>query len=83
MLEKGFLKNQEAGNLKHQRLASIISQTLLYLGTLVLVSAFAYLFFNMENSGATIGMMLPFLVAGLGLIIVSHLIKRAYTKLRR
>ncbi len=83
MLTKGFLKDQPAGNMKHQRIASILSQTLLYIGTIVLVSSFAYLLFNMDKSNALIGMMLPFMVAGLGLIIVSQLIKRAYSKLRK
>jgi len=83
MLQKGFLKDQSAGNLKHHRIASIVSKALLYLGTLVLVSSFAYLLFNSEKSESLIAMMLPFMVTGLGLIIVSQLIKRAYTKLRR
>lgn len=83
MLEKGFLKNPSAGNLKHHRIASMVSKTLLYLGTLVLISAFAYLFFKKDESNALIGLMFPFVVTGLGLIIVSYLIKRAYTRLRR
>lgn len=81
MLEKGFLRNQENENSKHQKLASIVSKTLLYLGAIVLISAFAYLFFNLEKSDMMIGMVMPFLVAGLGLIFVSFLIKRAYSKL--
>lgn len=83
MLEKGFLRNQSNDKLKHQRIASIASKTLLYLGVAVLISAFAYLFFNSGKSDWLIGMITPFLVAGLGLIFVSWLIKRAYTKLRR
>ena len=81
MLEKGFLRNQENENSKHQKLASIVSKTLLYLGAIVLISAFAYLLFNFEKSDMMIGMVMPFLVAGLGLIFVSFLIKRAYSKL--
>lgn len=83
MLEKGFLRHEANENTKHQKLASIVSKTLLYLGIFVLISAFAYLFFNFEKSELLIGMVMPFLVAGLGLIFVSWLISRAYSKLRR
>lgn len=83
MIEKGFLRNQPGNQGKHQRIASIVSKTLLYFGTIVLITSFAYLFFNTDKSGAMVGLMMPFMVAGLGLIFVSYLIKRAYTKLRR
>ncbi len=83
MLEKGFLRNHENENSKHQKLASIVSKTLLYLGVFVLISAFVYLLFNFKKSDMMIGMVMPFLFAGLGLILVSWLINRAYSKLRR
>lgn len=83
MIEKGFLKNQPNGNSKHQRIASTVSRTLLYLGVVVLIAAFAYTIVNLQNSDTMIGMMIPFMVTGIGLIIVSQVIKRAYTKLRR
>ena len=83
MLEKGFLKNQPEEKLKHQRIASIASKVLLYLGELILVSAFIYLFFNFKKSDLYVGLIMPFLVAGLGLIFVSYLIKRAFSKIKR
>jgi ABC-type transport system involved in cytochrome c biogenesis permease component len=83
MLERGFLKNQSDKKMDHHRIVSTISRTMLLLGVFVLISAFAYLLFNIEKSDMMIGMMLPFLVAGLGLILVSQLIKRAYTRLHR
>ncbi|HCY41100.1 MAG TPA: hypothetical protein DHV48_07055 [Prolixibacteraceae bacterium] len=83
MLEKGFLHHQENENSRHQKLASVVSKTLLYLGAFVLISAFAYLLFNSGKSDMLIGMIMPFLFAGLGLILVSWLINRAYSKLRR
>lgn len=83
MIEKGFLKNQNSGNTKHQRIASTVSRTLLYLGVVVIIAAFAYILVNLENSDAMVGMMIPFVVTGIGLIIVSQVIRRAYTKLRR
>lgn len=83
MLEKGFLRNQSNDKMKHQQIASIVSKTLLYLGVFVIISAFAYLLFNSGKSDWVIGMIMPFWVTGLGLIFVSWLIKRAYTKLHR
>ena len=83
MLEKGFLRNQANEKMRHKRIASIVSKTLLYLGAFVLISAFTYLIFNLEKSDMMIGMVMPFLFAGLGLILVSWLINRAYSKLHR
>ena len=83
MIEKGFLKNQSNGITKHQRIASAVSRTLLYLGVMVVIGSFAYILVNLENSDILIGLMIPFIVTGIGLIIVSQVIKRAYTKLRR
>lgn len=82
MLEKGFLKNQNNTNMKHQQVADIVSKTLLYLGTVILVGSFIYLLINWGKNDMLIGMLMPFLVAGLGLIFVSRLIKRAYNRLR-
>lgn len=81
MLEKGFLRNQTTEKPKHQEIVSIIGKTLLYLGVFVLVGSFGYLLFNWGKSEMLIGMLMPFLVAGLGLIFVSRLIQRAYKKL--
>jgi cation transporter-like permease len=83
MLEKGFIRNQTNEKMKHHRIASIVSKTLLYLGALVLVSSFTYLIVNQDKSDLLIAMIMPFLLAGLGLILVSWLINRAYMKLRR
>lgn len=82
MLEKGFIRNQSTQNSKHQKLVAIVSKIMLYLGVLILVGSFAYLFFNFGKSDFLVGMILPFLVAGLGLIFVSQLIRRAYKRLR-
>ena len=83
MLEKGFLHNQTNKNSKHKQIASTVSNVLLYLGMLVLGGSFIYLLFNLGKSGTLVSMMMPFLVAGLGLIFVSLLIRRAYSKLKR
>jgi len=81
MLEKGFLRNQNNKTMKHQQIASLVSRVLLALGVLVLAGSFIYLVTNWGKSGALVSMMMPFLVAGLGLVFVSFLIKRGLTKL--
>jgi len=83
MLEKGFIRTQNSQNSKHHQVVNIISKVMLYLGAVILIGSFAFLFFNFEKSDFLIGMILPFLVAGLGLIFVSYLIKRAFNKLGR
>lgn len=83
MLEKGFIRNQNNQNTKHYQIVSVASKVMLYLGAFILIGSFAYLFINFGKSDFLIGMILPFLVAGLGLIFVSQLIMRAYKKLRR
>ncbi|MFA5328852.1 MAG: hypothetical protein WC384_13755 [Prolixibacteraceae bacterium] len=83
MLEKGFIKHQQAEKSKPHRIVLLFSTILLYVGVVVLIVAFAYLLFNQSKLDALIGILFPFLLAGLGLILVSQLIKRAYTKLRR
>jgi hypothetical protein len=83
MIEKGFLKNQQKSGLQHSRISSMVSKTLLYLGALVLIGSFVYLAMNLDQSATVLSMMLPFLIAGMGMIFVSQLIQRASTKLRR
>lgn len=83
MLEKGFLKHPQAEKAKHHRIVLIFSNVLLYLGVAVLILVFGYLFFNLNKSDSLIGLLVPFLLAGLGLVLVSQLIKRAYSKLRK
>jgi hypothetical protein len=83
MLEKGFIRNQKNQNTKHFQIVLVASKVMLYMGVLILIGSFTYLFFNFAKSDFLIGMTLPFLIAGLGLIFVSQLILRAYRKLRR
>jgi amino acid transporter len=82
MLEKGFIRNQNNRKSKHHQLVAIISKVMLYLGAVILIGSFAYLFYNYGKSNFLIGMIAPFLVAGLGLIFISQLIRRAYKRLR-
>lgn len=83
MLKKGFIKNQVTEKNTHQKFTGILSSVLLYLGLAILVFSFAYLIFNFEKSETLIGILVPFLVGGLGLVLVSQLISRGNRRLRK
>lgn len=83
MLQKGFLRKQNNEQNSQQRIALLIVNVLLYLGVLILIVTFGYLLFNLDKSDTLIAILVPFLFAGLALILVSQLIKRASSKLRR
>lgn len=82
MLEKGFLRNTENQKNKHQQIAERASQVLLLLGILVIGGSFVYLLINWGKSDALITMLTPIMASGLGLVFVSYLIRRAFSKLR-
>ncbi len=82
MLEKGFLRNTDNQKNKHQQIAERASQVLLLLGILVIGGSFVYLLINWGKSDALITMLTPIMASGLGLVFVSYLIRRAFSKLR-
>lgn len=82
MLERGFLQSNSGKNTKHHKIASTASKTLLYVGAIILLVSFIYLLSNLDKADKLIGMLIPFMVAGLGFILVSQLIKRSYKRLR-
>ncbi len=83
MLEKGFIRNQPNVNSKHQQVVATISKAMLYLGAIVLVGSFGYLIVDGGKTDFLIGMLAPFLVAGLGLVLISRLILRSNSRLRK
>jgi len=83
MLEKGFLRDKGAESSRHRKIASKTSQALLVLGVVILIGSFIYLLVNWGKSDALLTMMMPLLASGLGLIFVSYLIKKAFSKLNR
>ena len=80
MKESGSLKPKKNKKTKRQQMASTASKTLLYLGVLILLSSFIYLLSNLEKSDKLIFYLSPFLLAGLGFILLSQLIKRGYKR---
>jgi len=83
MLEKGFIRKQNEEKSGLYNLVSIISKIMFYLGAAILIGSFGYLIVQWGKNEFLIGMLLPFIIAGLGLVFISRLIMRAYKKLRR
>jgi uncharacterized membrane-anchored protein len=83
MTEKRFQEKLTGQRTKRQRIATIVSNTLLFLGTFVIVSAIIYLMVNLDKSDSLVIMLIPVFVGGLGFIIISQVIKRPGRKLRR
>jgi len=83
MLEKGFIRKQKNEQSKLSGMVVLLSNILLYLGAIILIFTFGYLIFNLDKSDKIIGILVPFLFAGLALVLVSQLIKRTLSKLKR
>jgi hypothetical protein len=61
----------------------IISNILLLIGSLTIVGSLVYLLFNLDKSDALVNLLMPFIFAGIGLLIVSQLICPFQFKMRR
>jgi ABC-type glycerol-3-phosphate transport system permease component len=83
MLEKGFLKNQTYQNRRHSPVVSTLINTVLFLGVLILIGSFVFLLANLGKADRLISMIMPYLVASLGLIVLSQFIKHSHSKLRK
>jgi ABC-type transport system involved in cytochrome c biogenesis permease component len=61
----------------------VVSNSLLSIGALLVVSALIYLLFNLEKSDSLVIDLLPFLLAGILLLIISQLIVPGRLKMSR
>ncbi len=75
MLERGFLKKKKQADPKPNRFISIASSTMLYLGVIILITSLIYMLVNLDRSEAIIGIWIIFLLAGLFLVVMSHMLK--------
>jgi ABC-type transport system involved in cytochrome c biogenesis permease component len=75
MYAKRILKNQ----IRQQQTAlwggSVVSNSMLSIGALLVVSTLLYLLFNLDKSDSLILILLPILVAGIALLFISQLIR--------
>ncbi len=83
MIQKGFLTKDRKRALKSTRYVSIASQSVLYLGVVILISALIYMIANVARADAIISIWLPFMIAGVFLVFISQMIKWKYLRVQR
>jgi hypothetical protein len=83
-MSKGkFITHQPLESKKHGRMSMIISNILLLIGSLAIVSSLVCLLFNLDKSDSLVSLLLPFFFAGIILIAASQLICPFQFKFRR
>ncbi len=77
MLEKGFLRDRTRSEPKHKRsrTTSMVTNTTLYLGVIILIASLIYMIVNLDRAEAILEIWIIFMMAGLFLVVVSHLLK--------
>lgn len=83
MTQRGFLTKATKRKSKDARFVSIASQSMLYLGVVILISALIYMIANFAKADAIISIWLPFMIAGIFLIFLSQMIKWKYLRVQR
>ena len=75
MMKKRFSIKREQLNSNDTRYSSIASNSLLYLGVLVLIIALIYMIVNSAKADTIISIWLPFMIAGVFMVLMSQLIR--------
>ena len=75
MMKKRFSIKIEQLNSNDTRYSSIASNSLLYLGVLVLIIALIYMIVNSAKADTIISIWLPFMIAGVFMVFMSQLIR--------
>lgn len=83
MTREKLTTHRPAATKKYSKRSIIISNILLLIGSLTIVASLVYLLFNLDKSDSLINLLLPFIFAGIGLLIVSQLICPFQFKMRR
>jgi len=83
MTREKFLTHQPAATPKRSKTSMIISNILLLTGSMVIVLPLIYLLVNLDKSDALLTLLMPFIFAGIGLLIVSQVIYPFQFKKRR
>jgi uncharacterized membrane-anchored protein len=83
MARRKFSTHRTEAPRKHSQTSMIISNILLLIGSLMIVVSLVYLLFNLDKSDALVTLLMPFIFAGIGLLIVSQLICPFQFKMRR
>jgi len=75
MYTKRIFKNQN--RLNPSWIASVVSNSMLFIGALLLVSSLLFLLFNLSKSDSLVIILLPLVVMGIGLMVVSQFFQSA------
>lgn len=75
MMKKRFSIKREQLDSKDTSYSSIASNSLLYLGVLVLIIALIYMIANLAKADTIISIWLPFMIAGVFMVFMSQLIR--------
>lgn len=73
MMKKRFSIKREQLDSKDTSYSSIASNSLLYLGVLVLIIALIYMIANLAKADTIISIWLPFMIAGVFMVFMSQL----------
>lgn len=74
MLQRGFLK-REKEEPKQGRSIKMASSIMLYVGVIIVVASLGYLLMNIERVDAIIMIWMTFMLSGIFLVVMSHMIK--------
>lgn len=74
MLKRGFLR-REKDEPKQGRSIKMASSIMLYLGVIILIVSLGYLLVNIERVDDIIMIWMTFMLAGIFLVVMSHMIK--------
>ena len=83
MTREKFITHQSGASQKRSKTYMIISNILLLMGSLLIVLPLVFLLFNLDKSDSLINLVMPFIFAGIGLLIVSQVIYPFQFKRRR
>ncbi len=75
MLQRGFFKSKRQSEPKSNRFIKTVSNILLYLGVIIIITSLIYILVNINNADALIVLWLVFMLTGLFLVVMSHMIK--------
>lgn len=77
-MQKRFSIEREQRDSKDTRYSSIASNSLLYLGVVVLLIALIYMIANLAKADTIISIWLPFMIAGVFMVFMSQLIRNCH-----
>jgi uncharacterized membrane-anchored protein len=82
MYTKRIFKNQNRQQQNPSWIASVVSNSMLFIGALLLVSSLLFLLFNLNKSDSLVIILLPLVVMGICLMVVSQFFQSSRRKLR-